>query len=387
MNKKAWWIAGAALAGGALGMSLDRLQAGHPATSIARAKSVQGPAYIELPKALRERAKLTLEPAREESLASTLRLVGSVNFDADEVAEIGARIEGRVARILVSVGDEVKRGDALVEIESEELGEAAAALLGAHANLIAAEHHERRESELEKQQLSSAPIVERARAEVKALRAKVHGAEQRLLTMGFGMEELQKLMAGQGLRRVTLRAPLDGEVVTRSAVLGQVVGPTEPVLRVANLDRLWVELEVFERDLAHVAEGDTVRIESETHPGKSFEGRVAHVEATVDLATRSAHVRIEGDNHERLLRPGQFVTARLATASEPRTVLAVPRAAVLQVEGQPSVFVAVSENKFLVRPVEQGASAGDRVEIKRGLAPGDMVVTGGAFALKSELLR
>ena len=87
------------------------------------------------------------------------------------------------------------------------------------------------------------------------------------------------------------------------------------------------------------------------------------------------------------MRPGQFVTARLVTNGDQRTVLVVPRSAVLQVEGEPSVFVSLGDGKYVARPVELGQEAQNRIEIERGLLEGDVVVTEGAFVLKSELLR
>jgi cobalt-zinc-cadmium efflux system membrane fusion protein len=387
--KKVLSVFGGALAGLVFGLSLHGWGSETRGASPAKASATgsEDARLVKVSSELAKRARLELAAVEQRTLAPTLSLVGSIDFDANHVAEVGARIEGRVARMLVSVGDEVERGEALVEIDSAELGEAAAALLGTHANLIAAEHNERRESLLATQQLASAPTVERARAEVNALRATMHGARQRLLTMGLSRDEVAQLEAGRGPRHITLRAPLDGQVVKRNAVLGQVVDPTEPVLQIANLDSVWVELDVFERDLAQVAEGNFVDIESETHPGRSFRGRVTHMDATVDLATRTARVRVEVENTARRLRPGQFVRARLTTQGAERSVLVVPRSSVLQVEGEPSVFVQVARDTYMARPVELGVSAGQVVEVKRGLAASDLIVREGAFALKSELLR
>lgn len=394
MNGKYFSVAVAAAAGLTLGVVVDgfrtpssgasdKVEDGEKPPQI-----VSDPDRVVLSPELAKRADIKTTSVDKQALHPTLRLVGSVNFDADQVADVGARIESRVARMMVTVGDEVKKGDPLVEIDSNEIGGALAALLSARANLIAAEITEQRETELAKQQLSSAAVVERARAEARALRAELNGANQRLLAMGFTPGELARIEAGHpGARKITLRAPIDGEVVKRNAVLGQVVGPTQPILQIADLDRLWVELDVFERDLGRVADGDSAEIESESHPGRVFRGRVTHVAATIDLQTRTAHVRVEVDNPARLLRPGQFVHARLSTAGDTRAVLGVPRSAVLQVEGETTVFVTVGENTYRARPVELGVGAGDWVEITRGLVEGDVVVTEGAFVLKSELLR
>jgi len=393
VTRKYFGVALGVAAGLTLGVVIDGIRAPSGAadkaagTAEAAPPRELDPRRVRLDPELAKRANLLIAAVEKQSLKPHLRLVGSVNFDADEVADVGARIEGRVSRVFVSTGDEVKRGDPLVEIESNELGDALAALLSARANLIAAEIHERRETDLAKQQLSSGSVVERARAEAKALRAELQGATQRLLAMGFSADEISKIEAGHGPRRITLRAPIEGEVVNRYAVLGQVVSPTEPVLRLADLDHLWVELDVFERDLGLVSEGNTAEIVSETHPGRTFRGMVTHVEATVDTSTRAARVRVEVENLERLLRPGQFVHAQLTTEGETRPVIGVPRTAVLQVEGEPSVFVALGNDTYLARPVELGPAAGDWVEITRGLVDGDQVVTEGAFVLKSELLR
>jgi membrane fusion protein, heavy metal efflux system len=390
MNKRYVGVLGGVIAGVAVGLGFGSSSAvpSGGAQSVAKAK-VASPAEqgFVLPAELARRANLKIEPVGRQTLSPTLRVVGSVNFDPNQVAEVGALIEGRVARMLVSVGDTVKRGDPLAEIESNVLGEAFATLLSASANLIAAENNEKRESGLAAQQLSSAPIVERARAEVKALRAEVRGAEQRLLAMGFGAGDLERAKTGKGPTHVTLRSPLDGEVVGRFAMLGQVINPTQPVLRIAQLDRVWVELDVFEQDLARVALGNPATIFSEMYPEETFEGRVTHVESTIDMTTRTAHVRVEVENAARLLRPGQFVTAQLSTRGDQRVVLSVPRTAVLQVEGEPSVFVALGDDKYIARPVQTGQEVGDHMEITRGLLEGDKVVTEGAFVLKSELLR
>jgi RND family efflux transporter MFP subunit len=150
---------------------------------------------------------------------------------------------------------------------------------------------------------------------------------------------------------------------------------------------LWVELDLFERDLARVHIGDPVEILSETYPGRTFHGTVAYIEATVDTATRAAKVRIEVPNPERLLRPGQFVHSRLITRGKSEQAIAVSRKALLQVDGEPSVFVQTGTETYLARPVEVGRVAGDLVEIKRGLVEGDRLVTEGGFVLKSELAR
>ena len=388
MNKSVISVVIGVVLGVALGSSIGPLFGKEEKeTANASAQKIAASREVKLSEELARRAKLVTELVDKKSLSPTLNLVGSVDFDADAVADVGGRIAGRITRILVTVGDKVTRGQPLMEVESNELGEALAALLSARANLTAAEHHAARETALGQKQLSSAPVVETARANERALSAEMRGAEQRLLAMGLTAAELNSLKSGDGPRRITLRAPIEGEVVERYAVLGQVVDPTQPILRIADLSRLWVELDLFERDLAHVAIEDGVEILSETYPGRSFHGKVSYVDATVDTSTRTAKVRIEVPNPERLLRPGQFVHARLVTHGTTDIVIAIPQKALLQVDGEPAVFVQLGKDSYIPRPVQVGRVAGDVVEIKRGLLEGERLVTEGGFVLKSELQR
>ncbi len=388
MNKGYVGVVAGALVGLAVGIGIDSWGDSGRDEPVAKAQQETVSARdVKISPELAKRGQLATAKVEKRSLAPTLKLVGSVNFDADAVADVGGRIDGRITRMLVSIGDKVEQGQALVEIESNQLGEAMATLLSARANLIAAENHAQRETDLGAKQLSSAPIVERAKAQAKALRAEVRGAEQRLLAMGLTPHDLAALDKGNGPRRITLRAPIAGEIVERYAVLGQVVDPTQPILRIADLSRLWVELDVFERDLARVAEGNTVEIVSETHPGKTFRGSVSYVDAQIDVVTRAAHVRIEVQNPDRLLRPGQFVHALLMTTGDKREAITIPRRAVTRVDGEPAVFLDLGENRYTARTVELGPATGDYVEVTRGLVEGDKLVTEGAFVLKSELER
>jgi membrane fusion protein, heavy metal efflux system len=311
-----------------------------------------------------------------------------VDFDQERVADVGGRIEGRIVRMLVSVGDVVQEGQPLVQIESPELGEAMAELLAARARLEAARAGATREATLRQQQLTTAGTMEAAAASADALDAEVRGAEQRLLALGVTEGELRQMERSDApVRRVTLRSPIAGEVIERYAHLGQVVSSTAPVLRVADLSALWVMLEVYERDLSRIRMGDSVDILSESYPGETFSGRVSYIDATIDARSRSAGVRIVVDNQDRRLRPGHFVHALLTSGQEQREGLLLPRSAVVQLHGQPTVFVARGEGAYEPRSVELGSALGDRVEITSGLAAGDDVVVVGAFALKSEMQR
>jgi RND family efflux transporter MFP subunit len=137
-------------------------------------------------------------------------------------------------------------------------------------------------------------------------------------------------------------SPIAGVVLNRKVSLGQSVQAATSAFQVANLSWLWVELELFEKDLSAVSKDQKVVLRTEVYPGKTFPARVAYVGQVIDEKTRTAQVRIEFQNAEGLFRPGQFVTATLVgdPARTTAEVLAVPRKAVQTLEGKPLVFVA-----------------------------------------------
>jgi cobalt-zinc-cadmium efflux system membrane fusion protein len=313
------------------------------------------------------------------SLAPAIDLVGSVDFDADHVADVGARIRGRVTRVLAGAGAAVHVGTPLVELESVSLGEVTATLTAARAEAAEARARLARETDLFREHLTTIAAVQNARADFARAEAQAQGARQRLAAMGAN---------AAGGRRVILRSPIAGHVIRRSVIVGQTIDDTDEVMRVADLTHVWVLLDVFERDLAHVRVGDHAEITTEAYPDRNFDGAVSLVDSTIDMRTRTARVRIEVDNPDLSLRPGEFVTARLRMSSlGSHEVTAIPREAVVQLDGRPAVFVRRAPLEYEAAVVALGAVDGDDVEIVRGLSVGDVVVTRGAFALKSELLR
>jgi cobalt-zinc-cadmium efflux system membrane fusion protein len=176
-------------------------------------------------------------------------------------------------------------------------------------------------------------------------------------------------------------------VVTRSVTLGQAVERATDAFELIELSHLWVNLDLYEKDLARVQPGQRVEIHTESFP-EVLDARVEYIHPVIDPTTRTAAVRIEVDNSAGKLRPGQFVTARILGDPKLATgeTLAIPRRAVLTLDGKPTVFVK-TEAGFERRLVELGPSGGELVAVRQGLKEGEQVATDGAFLLKSELQR
>ena len=347
------------------------------------------PGLLQLPKATLDANPLAFVRAAKVKLAADVEVVGSIAWDQDRYAIVGPLVAGRVARLRAGVGDTVRAGEVLAEIESAEVGQAQAAYLAAQARAHATQANVTRERELATQRISSEREREMAEAQAASDSAELQAARERLRAIGISDAEIAALGQKGGTGgRVPLRSPISGTVVARTVTLGQAVEHASDAFKVGDLSRLWILLDIYEKDLERVHVGQDVELRTESLPGRVFRARVAYVNPLVDEKTRTANVRIQLDNPKQELRPGQFVTAKLLGDPNhaPREVIAVAREAVQTVEGKRLVFVKKSGG-FERRVVDIGASGGELVEIRKGLSDGEEVVSKGAFLFKSELVR
>jgi cobalt-zinc-cadmium efflux system membrane fusion protein len=326
-----------------------------------------------------KRQNISFQTVTEGSLKPMINVTGTVTFDPEKVAAIGSRISGRVSKLNKKEGDEVKAGDVLAEIESADLGTAQASVLSARAHAEAATTNEKREAELAEAKVSAFRDAEMAKANAVAARADLAAAEQRVKALGGGSE------GPSGVLRLV--SPIAGRVVERNVTRGQSVEATLTAFRVADLSRVWVELAVFEGQLGAIKTGDKVDLLPTAGGDGSVHGSVAYVGDVIDLATRTAAVRIVVERPESRLRPGQSVSATIHTSAPVAGGVSIPLSAVTSVDGKPTVFVAHDDLSVEPRAITLGAQDGDRVEVAKGVERNERIAVGGVFALKSEIFR
>lgn len=339
---------------------------------------IDGKAVVFSP-AFAERAGIEIEAVHAQRLVPRIRVVGTVDFDPNHVAAVGTRIQGLVRKLHKFEGDVVKKDDILAEIESAELGEAQAAVRVADAHRQAAEVNEKREIELSSRGLTTAREREVATATHREQKALLNAAVQRV-----------KALSGASTSPFgvyLLRAPLEGTVVDRHVFAGQTVEGHLIAYRVANLDYLWVDLDVFESNLDAIRKDDPVELRRVGQEDDPIMGRIAHVGEVVDSISRTAKLRVAVANEERRLRPGQSVTAMIRASGPARRMLAVPQTAITYIDGNAMVFLVEGENRVVPTPVVLGPSDDKLQGIQSGLTEGQRVVSKGVFALKSELYR
>ncbi|MQA89816.1 MAG: efflux RND transporter periplasmic adaptor subunit [Gemmatimonas sp.] len=322
-------------------------------------------------------ANITLVPV-ETVQTIGLPVTGIITYDANRVSHIGPRIDGRIVRLAADIGEQVAGGQVLAILESPEVGQIRADESEAVALVGIARENYQRELRLEEQGISSRKELLDAEAELRRMEASLNSARQRLQVLGAGQGE-----GGQ----FALMAPFPGVVVARHASLGEMASPADQLFTVANLDRLWIELDIYERDLSRVTRGQAVDVATAAYPGRTFPGQIVYVGDIVDPEKRAVPARVEIPNRDNVLKPGMFANALIRVGSAGPPVAVVPQEAVQQVEGRSVVFVpGTRPGEFRVQPVEVGDAIDEgRVLVISGLQAGDRVVTTGAFALRSEL--
>jgi len=336
---------------------------------------------ITFSKGFAERIGLETATVQAAPLTPVVSAVGMVTFDPRYVARVGTRLRGLISEVYHFEGENVKQGTVLAELDSPELGEAQAQVTMLNAQTSAARRDAERERRLAEQSLSTVRELDEATAQEKSYESMLHAAQQKVSALAGGG-------APRALGVHTLKAPLEGTIVERHVTQGELVEGNHVAFLVADLDHLWVELDVFERALPSVRVGDAVLLRTLSGGGADLKGRVAQVSATIDSATRSGTVRIEVDNESGHLRPGQAVSAKIMASHQATAdTLLVPVSAISFIDGEPTVFAM--EDDLTVRPqkIVLGDSNGEMKQVTEGLKAGDKVVTRGVFELKSELFR
>jgi cobalt-zinc-cadmium efflux system membrane fusion protein len=318
---------------------------------------------------------IAVEPAGRATIQERLHLPAEIRVDAERSVAIGAPVEGIAQSVLVSAGAVVRRGQALLTIQSPAAAQWRAELASAQARLSLAKTAYQREKTLWEERISARQDLEAAQTALKEAEIAAQAARQRLDALGIAAD-------GKVSGIVTVRAPLDGVVIEKPAVAGQAVDAGKPLLTIADLSRVWVEAAVPADSLAQVGTGMPARISVNALPG-ALDGTVSFVGPVLGEATRMATARIALSNQGRKLRPGMLATVDLLgpPAQAPVTVASE---AVQTVHEHDLVFVRTPTG-FQAREVSVGRSDGKRTEILKGVAAGMSYATAGSFLLKAEL--
>lgn len=318
------------------------------------------------------------------SAPRTLRATGKVQFDDGRVARVLAPVAGEVAGLRVSVGDRVRKNEPLFYLDSRDASSALEDHLDAHRDLDLAAKNVAMTQDLFDHQAASRFALEQAQTDLAKARARVDRTERALEAIGIHPSDDP---AHPTDPRVPVMSPVDGAVVERHVSDGQYVQlDPSPLLTIADLSQVWVEADVFERDVHLLHPGETAQVTTAAYPDEAFQARVDRVSDVLDPQTRTLKVRFVVANPTSRLKPEMFATVVLFV-DEQESVISVPATAVLTEGDRTFVYVAVGNAAFARRSVDVLPDAKDTRRVPRGLKPGDRVVTAGAVLLQAEEAR
>jgi Cu(I)/Ag(I) efflux system membrane fusion protein len=296
----------------------------------------------------------------------SVRTVGTVTYDETRIVDVNPKVEGWVERLYVDfTGAPVRRGQPLLALYSPML-------VSAQEELI-----------LARRLFDESAADPEGRAAERAMRL-LEAARRRLAYWDIPSGEIRRIEeTGTPTKTLTLSSPASGFVVEKSVFEGARIGPGMNLYRIADLSTIWVDGEVFEKDLGLVREGQMARVTVQAYPGETFSGQVTYVYPTVTMEARTGRVRVALANPGLRLKPGMYAEVELeVSAGEPRLV--VPRDAVHATGERSWVFLQTSEGTLVAREVTTGRVAGSDIEILAGLEEGDSIVASANFLIDAE---
>lgn len=325
------------------------------------------PLHVVISERAKSLARIRSAPVLRAGASAELRLLGRLEYDETRVRTITPWTGGRIDKLFVSnLGATIKAGAPIAAMYSPEVYAAQRDLEGAL----------RQRERLEK----ALPVAQRA-----ADRA-VEASEMRLSLLGVSSRSIKD--GKPASRTITIASNYDGTVIEQLVHEGAYVKAGQPLYRIADLSKLWAQLDAYEGDLPRIAVGQRVSLEVASRAGETFEGIIAFIDPIVDPHTRTAQIRVEVDNLEARLSRGMFADAIIQTGSDREAPLLIVRSAPLFTGKRSLVYVEVpgaDQPTYEARPVRLGPLSGRYYPVLAGLREGERVVTHGAFTLDSDL--
>jgi membrane fusion protein, copper/silver efflux system len=308
-------------------------------------------------------------PVEKEAITHTIRLLGRVAPDETRLYVINATIDGWITKTLPnSTGSYVRKNEVLATFYSSEFLSAAQALLFALSSIDRVKTTGQ-ENPAQKDQLKQYAI-------------NLQQYKDSLRNLGMGEAQIEKMIkTRQWIENVDITSPADGFILVRNVSAGLRFNKGDTMYRIADLSRVWILADVFEREAKYFKPGQMAKVIL-PYQDKTYQAMVSEVLPVFDPATRTLKVRVETENPGFTLRPEMFVDVELPVSFPP--AISVPADAVLNSGLRKTVFVDRGNGVFEPRQVETGWRIGGRVEILNGLEPGERIVISGNFLIDSE---
>jgi cobalt-zinc-cadmium efflux system membrane fusion protein len=352
-------------------------------------KYVEEANVVEISLEAQKRAGIEVAPVRMREVRAEIRATGTVRPIESRIVHLRPLAKGRVEHVLVKIGDRVQKDQVLAMLDNIEAGELASQDAVARAELrrLRLQHgNALRQAERSRSLVDIGAIpakeAESAETEARALEEAIRAQESTI----SGIEtRLKRFGAEPGkTNSAAVQAPFSGVVVNTDAASGDVVDSASVLFSIADLSRVYVEAQVYEKDLGKIQIGQAAAIVVDAYPERTIQGRVATIRDILSPQTRTAAVRFEVPNADGRLRLEMFANLVIPTTDR-HMALAVPSDAIQTINRRQIVFVRKADLHFEAREV-QVLGDGTLSEITAGLQEGEPVAIKGAFQLKSAFL-
>lgn len=337
---------------------------------------------IELSPEVMKQIDIKTAKVQPGAVKSTLKAMGKVLAPNDRKAVVSFAFSGRIVERHAGLGKWVKKGQPLVTLECEEVGNARSEYTRALADYELSKLDQAREERLFKKDIGAKKEYLASKAAFNTAEAALKAAEEKLQVMGIS-KEMAASAAKTVSPRVTVTAPIDGRVIKDNAVVGAVVEASTEMMEIMDPEELCIDAEIYEKDLSKIQMGNPVEINVPAYPEKKFNGHICYIGDVVNPDTRTITVRTHVSNKDSLLKPGMFADIRILV-DQKEEALVVPKEAVLDEGKQKIVFIREGDH-FHYRVVQTGTHYNGDIEIVGGLKVGEEVVIEGNYQLKSRL--
>ena len=320
------------------------------------------------------------------AVADSLHVAGRIEADGTRLARIGSPVKGRITTLAVMEGQHVTRGEVLATLYSTDLSDAQFAFIKAISQQQLSQRAADRGKQLVEADVIGSAELQRRQAEVLQANAEVSALREQLAALGMSDAAIRELETTRKLNSTYLiLATISGTVLERSVTIGQLVQPAEVAFLVTDLSNVWLVADIPEQNSGNVNIGKLVEAEVPAFPEEKIQGRLSFVSATVNPETRTVRVRMNLPNPKGRFKPAMLATVTLEDQAQRERVL--PATAIVRENDQDHVFVQITPDKFLLRPVNLGGEYGDKRALVSGVNPGEKVVLDGAFHLNNERKR
>lgn len=351
-------------------------------------ETVSGPDRNSIDLSDSQLAAVKVEPVEERDFPVEKPAVGSIDFDEEMAVQVFTPYQGRIIALYASLGDDVKKGQTLFTVDSPDLLQAESTLISAAGVMDLTTRNLARLRELYKTLAVSQHDVEQATSDQQTAEGNLRAARDEVRIFGKSDAEIDRIVAQRTADpTLVVTSPIDGRVTARDAAPGLLVQPgSAPApYTVANIDVMWMLAQVPESDSPTFRVGQEVQVTLDAFPGRTFDGKISAIGATVDPNTRRVLVRSEIKDPQHELRSGMFANFVIRVGQPVRSP-AVPLSGVVREgDGTQTVWVTADRRRFTKRTVKIGIQHDDYRQILQGLQAGELSATEGAIFLSNML--